>query len=273
AMMIPSLFQGVYADTLKYEPISSQTVGSFKGSASVNKIGNLYSSDLTAFLDGNTLDIQEGAGDTLKTVARGVAFAAEVTKSANRRTLKGYWFCRDGSKLDVIIGTDKGADDIIDTKEGARFIGQIRNVTGSEINIDTKAGAKVVAVTGLKAVYSPKIFQFTCPLSGAASLDLTRAFEVSAQDFKFKPTFSKSLSSRVSDSRKTQAAKEPANSRWSTKKKIIVFTVLGLLVATAIAVPIAVAVPLANRNRRTAFQPMFSTQNSNGMSNVQQAQN
>lgn len=264
--------QPAFADKLIYQPGGQQASGSFKGSAAVNKIGNLYGDDLSAILDGDTLTIQQDTGGRLRNVARGTIFFLKADDNRSGPALTGYWFCRAGSKFARIVGNRKGGGDVIDTKSGARLVGSIQDVSFQQVEIETKDGRKSIPVSDIGGLSSARVFRFTCPLQGVVNLDLAQAFEATAERFEFTSTFDSALAKQASETQRPEKAGGKVKSGWSTRKKIIVFTIAALLIATAIAVPIAVAVPLSNRNRGGSAFPPFPLFQPNQNINAQQPQ-
>ncbi len=242
------------------------------GSARVTKIGGLFGSDLSVFVDGNVIDIQENKDGKKITIASGVVFSDKAVSTAKGQKLTGFWYCRSGERQDDITGRSAETKDVLITTDGARLIGKIAKVNRTEMIVATADGEKTVATRNVARISSSRVFEFSCILKGVNELDVHQSVDVEVDQFLFKPSYdaklSKSVEKQIDSSDQTRQGKQG----WSKKKKIIVFTALILLVATAIAVPIAVAVPLANRRDdqfTLPLQPVLQTQ----QGQIQQNQN
>lgn len=237
----------VWAGTFSYTPAPTESIGTFKGQAPVNKVGQVYGSDLAVFINGPMMEVQQGDGSARKTIASGVVFKTQVKQTTKGNQLCGFWYCRSGDRQSDVLGKDAGHRDIVDTADGDRLIGTITSVDRDELTITDVNGKEHRVSTRQIEVRSPKVLAFSCFLKGVDSVDLTKSFQADVERISFNATFDKSLA-KQSEKRQKQKVVSSGEG-WSTKKKIIVFSLVGLAIATAIAVPIAVAVPVANHQR------------------------
>lgn len=243
-----SCLDALAATNLNYTPAPASETGSgsFKGESKFNKIGNLYGEDLSVVLDGSMLSVENKKSN--KTIASAVLFKTKLERRAAGARFSGFCFFRQGEALSEILGKQAADKDRVKTRDGEEFLGTISSLDRNELVITDTNGVPHRVSCAQAEVCSARVFQFSCDLKG--EFDFSKPCSLDASKFVFSPTAVKT--ERAKQEKQTQSTNSrDAASQWSTKKKLIVFTALTLLVATAIAVPLAVGIPAYN-NRRNA---------------------
>lgn len=250
-----SLIPQVLAGEIKYK--SQGDTALLTGDAKTKKVGKLkLGGDSKVVITNNVVDILFANADlTAKDPNKedkkltGTAFCLKTKTSGIRTKITGYTFFEKGSSITEI--SVPGAQDKVTLEDGTTYTGTITKVGGGELQIRTKSDSQTIRTSSIDSVSSPKVSKFEISVRPDGITSSDGSFTGSCKKIVFKSTYSGSSQAKTGAKTSSAKTKKP----MTKKQKIALACVVGLIVATAIAVPLAVAIPLANR--RSSSPPTF----------------
>lgn len=209
-------------------------VSTVSGDAPVRRVGKIKLPDGVAVLSENRIDIlfdsvdltQKTGTSEKKRSLSGTCFGMTTGVSKGRPCVTGYAYIDGGTSFSEI--DQPGVTDSISLTDGTACHGQITSVTSDHVTVTTSGGEKQIDITKIKDVSSPRVFTVSFPYAEDG-----RSFEA-----KFTSTDDTKVGVSSPDDVKKQSLTQNHSNR---KKKIVFAIVVACLVATAIAVPIAVS--------------------------------
>ncbi|MBX9879964.1 MAG: hypothetical protein K2Y22_16015 [Candidatus Obscuribacterales bacterium] len=229
--------------------------------ANVQSLGNLQFGKARAEISDNRMDIFFTVVDLATSrlseekSLTGIILTSKTLGEGSARNLTGGVYFDGGHKLHEL---DTTSPEYIKTTKGQTVTGKITQVSRVQLSIETSYGTEDFLISELAEIHSPKYFQFSIPIADATGTGTTVSGQVEEMSFcntseviqtvepgpvvAEKPvTTDKPVTIDKHHSRGALHAPSGNQKAMSTKAKIITFTVLGCVIATAIAVPIAVA--------------------------------
>ena|GEM_PF-4541510 len=234
------LGQPAFAGTVSIESGSIS-----KMEANVQSLGNLQFGKARAEISDNRIDILFTVVDL--TTGRlkeeksltGLILNCTTLGQGDARTLKGGVYFDGGLKLSELNTT---APEYVKTASGEKVRGKITQVSRIQLSVETTHGTEDLLISDLSEIHSPRYFQFSIPVADANGS--SASFNGQAEEMSFSGV------TEIADAEPTVAPEKPIVTKkpvttdkhhMSKKAKIITIAVLGCVIATAIAVPIAVA--------------------------------
>lgn len=207
--------------------------------ANVQSLGNLQFGKARAEISDNRMDILFTVVDLTTSRLKeeksltGLILESKILGEGSSRTLTGGVYFDGGTKLSELITE---STEYVKTTSGLKVTGKITQVSRIQLSVETAHGTEDFLISDLAEIHSPRFFQFSIPIADASGLPTT--FTGQAEEMSF------SITSEVAESKPVVVTEKPAATdkhKMSKKAKIITIAVLGCVIATAIAVPIAVA--------------------------------
>lgn len=200
-------------------------------------------------LKDNVLDIFSDIDATAKTpesspVLTGTAFNIKTTTSSSsgkKGKIRGFVLLLGGSKIHEVDVA--GATDSLTLANGETISGRITSADKYGLIVLTGGTSKEINVDQISSISSPRVFEFSVAITSEETINPNDGFIANGDSITFTSTFKKStakqsdpqLTTRVSDS----------SGRAVTARKVLVAVAVLAVVATAIAVPLALC--LGNR--------------------------
>ncbi|MBZ0188213.1 MAG: hypothetical protein K8F91_18330 [Candidatus Obscuribacterales bacterium] len=214
-------------------------VGTVTGKVPINKVGNLWGSDLQAILSESTIDVVDtGDGQTRLT---GVPILSSFEKRSGKILWTGVCYWRGGKDRQSVAGKNANKKEVIVLKDGKKFVGEIGQVNRDWVEINTEGDTEKVRTKDISSLKSPYATSFQCYVDSPDGR-LNQVTEGPAS-IKFNQTYDRSAE------KLTRAPVVRSGEGMSKQTKILLGVAAVLLIVTAIAVPLAVAIPAANSNR------------------------
>ncbi len=231
-----------------------------KAEANVQSLGKLQFGKARAEITDNRMDVLFTVVDLAtgrlqeEKSLTGLILMSKTTGEGNERMLTGGVYFDGGRKL---FELDTTSPEYVKTTSGLKYAGKITQVSRSQLSVETAHGTEDLLISDLSEIHSPRFFQFAIPVAEVTGA--TTTFTGQAEEMSFTQT-PEVTAPKI-------AAAEPANinptlppdkHHMSKKSKIITIAVLGCVIATAIAVPIAVAcgTSRSSNNQQRALQSM-----------------
>ncbi len=258
------LFNLFFCPLVQASSLSVQTSGnkidSLSGDAPVRRIGKLRLPDGVAVLKDNRIDIlfdsldlteKSGVSEKKKTLT-GLCFALTKTVSHGRPCVTGFTYLDGGTSFAEI--DQPGVAETISLNDGSSCHGQITSVTSEKITLTTKDGERQIDTSSVKDVSSPRVFAVSIPYAEDG-----QSFEAKFTRTSDSSMTSGAVSTTVAKQKPTNNFNNPSDS--NRKKKIIVTVIVACLIATAIAVPIALACSGNHHNNNSNFANQVAYRN------------
>lgn len=206
--------------------------------ANVQSLGNLQFGKARAEITDNRMDVFFTVVDLSTSRLKeeksltGIILTSKILGDGNSRTLTGSIYFDGGHNLHELDAT---AGEFVKTSSGQKVTGKITQVSRTQLSVETPYGTEDFLISDLAEIHCPRYFQFSIPILEATGSDKTLVGQAEEMSF--------SIASEVSKTEKviTEKPVTPDKHHMSKKAKIITIVVLGTVIATAIAVPIAVA--------------------------------
>lgn len=233
------------------------SITSFRGEAAAPKIGTVLGSNLIAVINNDTLEIDQVEVGTKQRsqVLSGKLFGDQIRKTDTKPKFTGLCFFNGGRKLPELVGLDSETADFVLTLDGKRSTGKITNVDGGQVTIVDGPEIKQIPVKTIDTIVSSRVFKVSALLFTAPSVNVDDrggpGFEARILRFELDPT----LDEFMTVAGKDRLEKHLDSAAYTkTQKKLIVAASIGVTLA-AIAIPVALAVPLAGRHKLPAKSP------------------
>lgn len=156
---------------------------------------------------------------------------------------------KEGNQFEKIDAP--GVEDKVSLTDGDTISGKITSVTSDEIKMTQNDGTdRVLRVNQVAGISSPRVFEFTITATDIAGKSGDTGVVADGEKITFRPTYK--ITKPVNSSKVGKSGKKPI----PTATKLAVGVVAALLIATAIAVPIAVAVGRRDRKNPPVFVPI-----------------
>ncbi len=214
---------------------------SLKASAPVNKVSSLFGDDLNNALmtvDNNQIDLRKDARH---------AQAIVITKRLEKTRLELLACWRSGELLEPAITGADAKKAVVTTDDGTRHHGAISKFNSQVLTLVADDGKEeTIRCTSIRSINSKIAFLLTARLSDVDSppASFDNSWSGKLTDVSIRSCYDKrSLNSFSSSTSSTK----PADAGRARK---LALAVVGLMViGAAIAIPLAVAIPLANRRK------------------------
>lgn len=240
--------------------------------ANVQSLGNMQFGKARAVISDNRIDIlftvvdlKTGRLQEEKSLTGLVLFSGTYGQGGSRILTGGAYF-DGGRELSKLLSD---ATEYVKTTSGQKVTGRISQVSRIQLSVETTSGSEEFLISDLAEIHSPRFFQFSIPIAEATGSDAT--FTGQSEEITFntateipnakpatkpspepaEPTISSDKPAIASDPQKTNKP------HMSKKAKVVSLVVLGCVIATAIAVPIAVACGTSgggNNNQQRTMQ-------------------
>lgn len=245
--------------------IESGTISKLE--ADVQSLGNLQFGKARAEISDNRLDIFFTVVDLTtgrlkeKKSLTGLILNCSTLGEENARTLSGGVYFDGGLSLPEL---NIPQPEYVKTTSGQKISGKITQVSRVQLSVVTTHGTEDFLISEIAEIHSPRYFQFFIPVADAngssanftgqaEQMSFAPATEIAETQIKPQPA--------VASEQPIVTEKQPATDTFdkhhmSKKAKIITIAVLGCVIATAIAVPIAVACGTSggSNNRQKVLQ-------------------
>jgi hypothetical protein len=213
------------AGSLQY---NATTGGVDKADAAVKSVGKLSTPSGKATLTGDKLDIIFGNSDLTQKELIGTTINVHKT---DHHTFEGIVFFTGGSANNQ-LGGNHG---VVGLNDGSTYEGNITGVDETNLTVDTPTGQVQIPNHNVKFINSTHAFKFTIPFTGEPTAGTTTNI-----------TFTDTGSLRATTTTMTSTGKQTVTTHHTgdhhiTRKKVVIAIITALLIATAIAVPVAVA--------------------------------
>lgn len=239
------------AATISYDRSANTT--SIQGRLDAKRIGKVKLDKTAVVMSGNKVDIIFETADLTEKVPDNQKI---LTGTTCKTTFEGH--NTEGSVTGLLLlegGTSlteldtPGTTDVVKLTDGSSYTGRIISCTEKYLQIQTDISSRTVDVSNIAEISSPRVYKFS--IQARTSTDMTGKTKIvaDASEITFTPTMTVKAETKTTTTAKaekpakteTASAEKPASS-MSRRKKIIILGAIGMcLIATAIAVPIAVA--------------------------------
>ncbi|MDR3614832.1 MAG: hypothetical protein P4L53_14835 [Candidatus Obscuribacterales bacterium] len=238
------------ASPISYSPPSDHATATMQGQLPVNKVGALLAADCLAILNGNEIKIQQNQEHDPK-FKKGKApdpnkpdlFKGEILKSkienvGDNKTVSGIAYFSGGTRFDRL--TRVKCDDTVTLTDGQSLSGIIQSADPIQLTLKIASGATAIKMSDVAAIHSARAFNFSMPVPPNTDVKNPSGFTAELNRLTLVPTCH------------TIAAGITKSSR--NKRILIVATTLTLL-ATSIAVPVALSCA-THHHHTTPFHPI-----------------
>lgn len=218
--------------------------------ANVQSLGNLQFGKARAEISDNRMDIFFTVVDLATSrlseekSLTGIILTSKTLGEGSARNLTGGVYFDGGHKLHEL---DTTSPEYIKTTKGQTVTGKITQVSRVQLSVETSYGTEDFLISELAEIHSPRYFQFSIPIVDASGSGTAVSGQVEEMSFSNSSEVMQTaepapaIAEKPITSRRGALHAPSGNQAMSKKAKIITFTVLGCVIATAIAVPIAVA--------------------------------
>ncbi len=250
------MLNAAWAGTFAIVRAPGGNCSSYQGEAAAPKIGNILGPNLVLSISDTAIQLQKidektGARSTLLT---GVLFNAQVRSSEQDPRFNAYCFFNGGEKLPELLGADATASDLLVMIDESRIVGRIVNADANHVTMLVNGAERIVDSQKIETIASSRIFR----LSGLIFLPQREHVEhltnFQARIFRFEidPTLDEFMT--YSGKKRLEAHLTATATGYTKNQKRVMITVATLATLGAIAIPVALAIPLAGRHRVTAAE-------------------
>lgn len=238
-----------------------------QGRLDAKRIGKVKLDKSAVVMSGNKVDIifesvdlTEKVEDSQKQLT-GTTFKTTFEGHNTEGSVTGLLLLEGGSSLPEF--DIPGTSDTVKLTDGTTHTGKIVSCTDKYLQIQTDITNRTIDTANIAEITSPRVFKFEMPVRTSSDMTGKTKIIADASQITFTPTMA--LRAEVKTTAKTETKTKTAETKvekhagsMSRKKKIIIMSAIGLcLIATAIAVPIAVACGTSggsSDNRKAAEQ-------------------
>lgn len=222
-----------------------------QGRLDAKRIGKVKLDKSAVVMSGNKVDIifesvdlTEKVEDSQKQLT-GTTFKTNFEGHNTEGRVTGLLLLEGGSSLPEFDIPD--TSDTVKLTDGTTHTGKIVSCTDKYLQIQTDITNRTVDTANIGEITSPRVFKFEMPIRTSSDMTGKTKVIADASQIAFTPTMA--LKAEVKTTAKTETKTKTAETKvekhagnMSRKKKIVIISAIGLcLIATAIAVPIAVA--------------------------------
>lgn len=250
-----------FADPISFTPASDSTPASLQGHLPVNKVGALLAADSLAILNGNEIKIQQNQNQNhdpkfkkahtpdpnKPDLFKGEILKSKIESVGDSKTLSGIAFFNGGTQFERL--TRIKCDDRVTLTDGQNLSGIIESADKLQLSLKTAGVMQSIKMSDVAAIHSARSFNFSMPVPPNTDVKNPSGFSVELGRLTLVPTCHTIAAGITSSSKK--------------KRVLIVATTLTLL-ATSIAVPIAVSCATHHHHttpyRLTPQQPQTALQ-------------
>lgn len=232
-----------------------------QGRLDAKRIGNVKLDKSAVLMSGNkvdiifeTVDLTEKVEDGDKRLT-GTTFKTTFEGHNTEGSVTGLLLLEGGSSFAEL--DSPGTTDTIKLTDGTTHTGHIVSCSGKYLQIQTDVTNRTIDTANIAEISSARVFKFEIPVRTSADMTGKTNIIADASQIAFTPTMA--IKAEVKTTAKAEPKVEKVARHSSHKKKIIIMSAIGLcLIATAIAVPIAVACGTSGGgdNRRAAEQQL-----------------
>ncbi len=213
-------------------------------------IACLHDHNLSLVIDENKVDVEilDPTNNTRHTILSGVLFNPHLISDDGMTRFNAYCYFNSGEKLTELLGQDANVAELVAGKDGRRLIGKITSVDNKQISVLVGATEQNIATKQIAAIVSARVFKLTSLVFAAPSPTGTQDrshFHAKLARFELEPTLDEMLTI-VGKKRLESRIAKASLGKW---QKYMFIGGAILLTAAAIAIPVALAAPLAGRNR------------------------
>jgi len=230
---------------------------SVRGEAPAPKVGNVFGTSLVLVIDDDKVQVQEvQANGIRKTLLSGVAFNLTLTKEeVGQDRMHGFCYFDGGEKLPELLGDDASLKDIVLTKNGVRDDGEITSVNADTIVFRSLRGTRKIAAGEIHQVVSSHVYTFTALLFGPKGVPIEDSpARLQAKVVRVEMDQTRDEFMTVIGRKKLEAA--ISTKEYSKTQKVMLIGGSLFLTLAAIALPVALAAPLAGRSKgRSSEKP------------------
>ena len=241
-----NLSLAVKADPITFKPSTDSAPASLQGHLPLNKVGSLLAADTLAILNGNEITIQSShTPDPQKPdLFKGQILKSKIETVGDAKNLSGIAYFNGGTRLDKLSHTQ--CDESVTLTDGQTLKGIIESADKMQLALKTSGALQTIKMADVSAIHSPRAFNFSMPVPKGTDTGNPAGFNAEMGRMTLNPTCHV-LSGGATTS--------------STKKKVIIIAVGVTLIATAIAVPIAVGCATHHHHHNPQqFQPIQQPQ-------------
>lgn len=223
---------------------------SIKGEAAAPKVGSLVHPNLFMVFDEDDVLVEKRpvGGDKVTLLAGGFFGVKIITGENGENRIQGYCLFNSGEQLPAVIGEDNALTDQITTKDGRTLEGRIIKASHDKITIGTSKGPVLLFSNDIKSVVSSRVYAFTGLCFPSEGTNIEESADFKAKIIRFELDQTRDEFMTVAGRKKLEAA--ISTREYTKKQKALLVGASILLTAAAIALPVALAVPLAGRNRK-----------------------
>lgn len=224
-------------------------VPSVQAEAACPKIGSLIRGGQTMTINDDLVTVQEiDNSGTRRTILSGVVFDLELSKQdKDTHRIKGYCFFNSGERLGELLGADATTNDMVLTRDGRMLKGKISSLDRNQLTLIDGGVAKQLPISQIQKVLSSRVYIISALLfvNPSIIIDDKAAFEAKMARFELDQTLDELMTAA---GRKRLEAAVSARGYTRIQKTVLIGTSV-FVTAAAIAIPVALAVPLAGRQR------------------------
>lgn len=231
-------------------PYGSPTAIHAEGAAP--NIGHLHDHNLVLTINEHvvTVDLLDPTTKTRQSIVGGQLFAPHLISEDGMTRFNAYCYFNSGEKLAELLAEEANTGELVVAKDGRRLAGRITLIDHQHITVTMEGVEQRIAVRQISTVVSPRVFRLTSIVFASPSTPDTHDrshFHAKLARFELEPTLEEMMTI-VGKKRLESRVAKASLGKW---QKVLFVGGAILLTAAAIAIPVALAAPLAGRNRST----------------------
>lgn len=245
------------ASPISFTPSSDSAPATMQGQLPVNKVGALLAADCLAILNGNEIKIQQNQdqdhgqhhdpkykkGKTpdpnKPDLFKGEILKSKIESTGDNKTVSGIAYFNGGTKFERL--TRVRCQDKVTLTDGQELSGVIQSADKIQLSLKTANAVQLIKMSDVAAIHSARAFNFSMPVPPNADVKNPTGFSADLGRLTLVPTCHVIAAGITSSSKR--------------KRALIVLSTL-TIVATSIAVPIAVGVA-THHHSPAPFHPIF----------------
>lgn len=216
-------------------------------------IGCLHDHNLALTINENTVDVDllDPTTKSRRTIVSGYLFAPHLISEDGMTRFNAYCYFNSGEKLAELLGEEANTGELVVAKDGRRLAGRITLIDPKKtIAVMMEGVEQRITVRQIATVVSPRVFRLTSLVFATPTTTGTHDkshFHAKLARFELEPTLEEMMTI-VGKKRLELRVAKASLGKW---QKVLFVGGAILLTAAAIAIPVALAAPLAGRNRST----------------------
>jgi hypothetical protein len=240
------------ASPINFTPSSDSAPATMQGQLPVNKVGALLAADCLAILNGNEIKIQQNQGNdhdpkfkkskpsapNKPDLFKGEILKSKIESTGDNKTVSGIAYFNSGTQFDRL--TRIKCDDKVTLTDGQELSGIIQSADKIQLSLKTANAVQSIKISDIAAIHSARAFNFSMPVPPNTDVKNPAGFSAELGRLTLIPTCHVIAAGITSSSKK--------------KRVLIIATTLTLL-ATSIAVPIALSCA-THHHHTTPFRPI-----------------